>query len=81
MQDYPVAVYNVQQSAGAYETVGDQVIANPLGLAFRKDDTQLRDALQKAVQATIDDGSYGKLIEKYQTPQGAIDKATINEGK
>ncbi len=81
MQDYPVAVYNVQQSGGAYETVGEQVIANPLGLAVRKDDTQLRDVLLKAVQATMDDGSYAKLIEKYQTPQGAIDKATINAGK
>ena len=81
MQDYPVAVYNVQQSGGAYETVGEQVISNPLGLAFRKDDTQLRDVMQKAVQATVDDGSYAKLIEKYQTPQGAIDKATINAGK
>ncbi|WP_194793197.1 ABC transporter substrate-binding protein [Raineyella fluvialis] len=81
MQDYPVAAYNVKQSNGAYETAGDQVIANPLGIAVRKSDTQLRDALQQAVQATMDDGSYKKLIDKYDTPQGAIDKATINAGK
>lgn len=81
MQDYPVAVYNVQQSGGEYETVGEQVASNPLGLAFRKDDTQLRDVMQKAVQATMDDGSYQQLIEKYDTPQGAIDEATINAGK
>lgn len=80
MQDYPVAVYNVEQSDGAYETVGEQVIANPLGLAFRKDDTELRDVMQKAVQATIDDGSYQELIDEYNTPQGAIDEATINAG-
>lgn len=80
MQDYPVAVYNVAQSEGAYETVGEQVIANPLGLAFRKDDTELRDVMQKAVQATIDDGSYQKLIDAYDTPQGAIDEATVNAG-
>ncbi|WOQ18222.1 ABC transporter substrate-binding protein [Raineyella sp. W15-4] len=81
MQDYPVAAYNVKQGNGAYETAGDQVIANPLGIAVRKSDTQLRDALQQAVQAIMDDGSYQKLIEKYDTPQGAIDKATINAGK
>ncbi len=81
MQDYPVAAYNVKQSNGAYETVGDQVIANPLGIAVRKSDTELRDALQQAVQAIMDDGSYAKLIAKYDTPQGALDKATINAGQ
>lgn len=81
MQDYPVAVYNVQQSGDEYEIVGEQVESNPLGLAFRKDDTELRDVMQKAVQATMDDGSYQELIEKYDTPQGALDEATINAGK
>lgn len=81
MQDYPVAAYNVKQSNGAYETVGAQVIANPLGIALRKNDTQLRDAVQQAVQATMDNGSYKKLIDTYDTPLGAIDKATINAGK
>ncbi|MEA5155057.1 ABC transporter substrate-binding protein [Raineyella sp.] len=81
MQDYPVAAYNVKQSNGAYETVGDQVIANPLGIAVRKSDTQLRDVLQQAVQSTMDDGSYQKLIAAYDTPQGALDKATINAGQ
>jgi polar amino acid transport system substrate-binding protein len=81
MQDYPVAVYNVHQSGGAYEVVGEQVASNPLGLAFSKKDTQLRDVMQKAVQTTIDDGSYKKLIDQYDTPQGAIDKASINAGK
>ncbi|WOP18531.1 ABC transporter substrate-binding protein [Raineyella sp. LH-20] len=81
MQDYPVAAYNVKQGNGAYETAGEQVIANPLGIAVRKSDTELRDVLQQAVQQVMDDGSYQQLIAKYDTPQGAIDKATINAGK
>jgi len=32
------------------------------------------------VQAAIDGGEYGELIEKYETPLGAVDEATINGG-
>lgn len=81
LQDYPVAVYNTRESKGKFEVVGEQNLANPLGIAVSKKNTQLRDTVQKAVQATIDDGSYKQLIDKYQTPQGAIEKATINGGK
>lgn len=82
MQDYPVATYNARTSGGGndFEVVGDQIQAGPLGIGVNKDDAQLRDALQKALQAVIDDGSYQKLIEKYQTPLGAVTSATINGG-
>ena len=81
MQDYPVATYNVQQSKGKYEVVGDQMLANPLGIGVSKKDTALRDAIQKGIRATMDDGSYRALIDKYQTPLGAIETATVNGGK
>ncbi|WOQ18226.1 ABC transporter substrate-binding protein [Raineyella sp. W15-4] len=80
IQEYPVAVYNTQQSKGKFQIVGEQVIAGPLGVAVSKDNTQLRDAVQKALQAAITDGSYQKLIDKYQTPQSAVKQATINAG-
>jgi polar amino acid transport system substrate-binding protein len=82
LQDYPVATYNARTSGGGndFEVVGDQIQAGPLGIAVAKDNQGLRDALQKALQAIIDDGSYAKLIEKYQTPLGAVDSATVNAG-
>ncbi|MEA5155053.1 ABC transporter substrate-binding protein [Raineyella sp.] len=80
IQEYPVAVYNTLQSKGKFEIVGQQVIAGPLGVAVAKNNTQLRDALQKALQAAIDDGSYQKLIDKYHTPQSAVKQATVNAG-
>jgi polar amino acid transport system substrate-binding protein len=82
MQDYPVATYNARTSGGGndFEVVGDQIQAGPLGIAVAKDNTGLRDALQKALQAIIDDGTYGELIDKYKTPLGAIDSATVNAG-
>ncbi|QGF22351.1 ABC transporter substrate-binding protein [Raineyella fluvialis] len=80
IQEYPVAVYNTQQSKGKFQIVGQQVIAGPLGIAVSKDNGQLRDAVQKALQAAIDDGSYQKVIDKYQTPQSAVKQATVNAG-
>lgn len=82
MQDYPVAAYNARVSGGGedFEVVGDQVQAGPMGIGVSKDDTELRDAIQQAVQAAIDGGEYGELIEKYETPLGAVDEATINGG-
>ncbi len=81
LQDYPVAVYSAKQSAGKYETVGDQVTAAPLGIAVSKEDTALRDALKAALQSAIDDGSYAKLLDTYGTPQSAVKEASINSGK
>jgi polar amino acid transport system substrate-binding protein len=82
MEDYPVATYNARTSGGGndFEVVGDQIQAGPLGMAVSKDNTGLRDALQKALQNLIDDGTYDALIKKYQTPLGAVDSATINNG-
>ena len=82
MQDYPVATYNARTSGGGndFEVVGDQIQAGPLGIGVGKDNTQLRDALQKALQQVMDDGDYQKLIDKYETPLGAIESATVNGG-
>ncbi|GAA5166097.1 ABC transporter substrate-binding protein [Ornithinimicrobium tianjinense] len=82
MQDYPVAAYNARTSGGGndFEIVGDQIEAGPLGIAVSKEDTQLRDAIQEALQAVMDSGDYQKLIDAYEVPLGAIDEATINGG-
>jgi polar amino acid transport system substrate-binding protein len=82
MQDYPVASYNARTSGGGedFEVVGEQIEAGPLGIAVDKEDTELRDAIQRALQSIIDDGTYQKLLQKYDVPLGAVDEATVNDG-
>ncbi|MGW0710607.1 ABC transporter substrate-binding protein [Streptomyces sp. NPDC002643] len=80
--DYPVAAYSVKTSGDGdyFEIVGDQVEAGPYGIAVAKDNTELRDALQAAVQAIIDSGEYKEIIEKWGVADGAITEAKINGG-
>jgi polar amino acid transport system substrate-binding protein len=82
MQDYPVAAYNARTSGGGndFEVVGEQIQAGPLGFGLNKDNAELRDVLQKGLQTIIDSGEYQKIIDKYEVPLGAIDKATVNGG-
>jgi polar amino acid transport system substrate-binding protein len=62
---------NFEVLPGVYDTVF-------AGLVFPKDSTQLRDAVQAAMQALIDDGFYGKVLERYGISQNAIDSADVN---
>jgi polar amino acid transport system substrate-binding protein len=80
MNDFPVAAYTAQKQASSFEVVGQQLEAGPYGIGVRKSDTALRDAIQKAVQALIDDGSYAKILQKWNVTQGALKTATVNAG-
>jgi len=51
------------------------------GIGVSKENSDLRDAVQKALQALIDDGTYGKILKAWALDQGAIENATINDGK
>jgi polar amino acid transport system substrate-binding protein len=80
--DFPIAAYSVKNSGGGkyFEIVGDQVEAGPYGIAVAKDNTQLRDAIQAAMQAVIDSGEYKKIVEKWGVADGAVTEAKINGG-
>ena len=79
MNDFPVAAYTAQKQPD-FEVVGEQIEAGPYGVGVRKEDTQLRDALQKALQALIDNGTYAKVLEKWQVTNGGLKTATVNAG-
>jgi polar amino acid transport system substrate-binding protein len=79
----PVGRYNAAQIAGgnAFEVANSEPLyANPLGYVFRKDSTELRDAVQAALQSLIDDGTYGEILEARELGSGAVEAATVNAG-
>jgi polar amino acid transport system substrate-binding protein len=81
--DFPVAAYAVKTSGGGkdFELVGEQVEAAPYGIAVAKSNTQLRDALQAALDAIIKNGEYDKVIAKWGVEAGAVKTAAVNGGK
>ncbi|MHC3472354.1 ABC transporter substrate-binding protein [Streptomyces sp. 7R007] len=81
--DFPVAAYAVKTSGGGkdFQIVGDQVEAAPYGIAVSKSNTQLRDALQAAMNAIIKSGEYQKILDKWGAEDGAVKESAINGGK
>ncbi len=67
LADVYVAYEWLQSDAGkAYEFKGDPVFDDDkIGIAVRKDDTELAGRLNTALKAIIDNGTYDKINEKY----------------
>lgn len=82
VSDFPVAVYAAKTSGGGkdFELVGDQAKADPYGIALTKDNTKLRDALQAAMNAIIENGEYAKILKKWGAQNGAVTESKINGG-
>ncbi|MEV7542168.1 MULTISPECIES: ABC transporter substrate-binding protein [unclassified Streptomyces] len=83
LNDFPVTSYIAKTSGGGndFEVGGQQSDVGLFGIAVSKDNTQLRDALKEAVDAIIKDGSYAKVLEKWNVKDGAVQSASINAGK
>lgn len=70
--------YAVLQSAGKLVTIGEQYDTYPYGIALKKDNGTLAEALQKAIQAIIDNGTYATILDKWAATAGAITTSEVN---
>jgi polar amino acid transport system substrate-binding protein len=80
MNDFPVAAYNAQTSGGGndFEVVGEQIDAGPYGIGMRKEDTELRNALQAALKKLVENGEYDKVLAKWNVDKGANKTAEVS---
>ena len=76
--DSPVAGYAISQTDDQLEALGDVEGVAKQGIAIKKGDQQLDEAVQKAVQKLMDDGTYMKILKHWGVESGALDKAEIN---
>jgi polar amino acid transport system substrate-binding protein len=69
------------QQSGKYEVLEAQYEAGPWGIAIDKKDSQLRDAVQRALQELIEAGDYAKILEKWGVQGSGVQTATVNDQK
>jgi polar amino acid transport system substrate-binding protein len=79
LADFPVAAYNAKVSGQGrdFEVVGEQIDPGPYGIGLRKQDTELQSALQEALRAIIADGSYDRVLTKWNVTDGALKTAEL----
>jgi polar amino acid transport system substrate-binding protein len=75
--DSPVTAYAIKQSDGKLVQAGDITEAAPYGWPIAKG-SALVQAVQKAAQALMDDGTYDKICTKWGVQSGEIDTAEVN---
>ena len=75
--DSPVAGYAISQTDGL-EALGDVEGVAKQGIAIEKGNEKLDEAVQKALQKLMDDGTYMKILKHWGVESGALDKAEIN---
>ena len=79
LADFPVAAYNAKVSGQGrdFQVVGEQIDPGPYGIGIRKDDEALRSVLQDALEAIIEDGSYDRVLTKWNVTDGALKSAKL----
>ncbi|MFF4594926.1 ABC transporter substrate-binding protein [Amycolatopsis sp. NPDC001319] len=79
LADSPVIDYAVKQTGGQLEVVGAPYDTAPYGIVLKKDSGDYTKAVQQAVQALIDDGTYKKILDKWGlSGAGAVTTSEIN---
>jgi len=75
--DSPVTLYGISKLKGKLQTAGKTFEAAPYGMAVAKGSGMAK-AVQAALQSMVDDGSYGKILDKWGVADGGIKEITIN---
>jgi polar amino acid transport system substrate-binding protein len=70
--DAPVVAYYISRDPGSFQFGGNPVNPIPVGIAVRKSDTQLRDAVKKQVDAMYADGTMKKILARYEMSNTAM---------
>lgn len=75
--DSPVTLYAIAQSNGKIAAAGSTFDVAPYGIALAKN-SALTPVIQKTLQALIDDGTYGKILNKWGVADGGVTTVVIN---
>jgi polar amino acid transport system substrate-binding protein len=72
--DSPVVAYYIQRDPSSFTFGGTAVNPIPVGIAIRKSDTELQDAVQEAIDAMYADGTMKRILAKWKMSDFALKK-------
>ena len=75
--DSPVTAYAIKVSSGKIQQAGKIFDSAPYGWPIKKQSTLVQ-AMQKALQQLIDNGTYDQICKKWGVQTGEIKTATVN---
>jgi len=75
--DSPVAAYSAAQGDEFEVIPNERYSVRPHGVMVLKGNRQLAEAIQKAIQGLMDDGTYAKILDKYEVSDLALPAAKI----
>jgi polar amino acid transport system substrate-binding protein len=75
--DSPVTAYAIKQANGKLQAAGTITEAAPYGWPIAKGSTLVQ-AMQKALQTLMDNGTYDQICQKWGVQAGEIKTATVN---
>lgn len=79
VQGIETIAYQMRLEPDTFTLVGDPLLSNDtFGMGFKKSNTALRDAVAKALDAVIKDGTYAEILKKWGLTHNAVEKAIIN---
>jgi polar amino acid transport system substrate-binding protein len=67
----PGAAYTLTKQSGKFEIATDFKVGTKIGIAVRKGDTAMKQAVQDALDEFVRSGKYAKLMEKYNLPSSS----------
>lgn len=77
----PMGVYTANNSDGAFEVIRETVPGFPggiYGIMVKKDNKELQEQIQGAVNDLIEDGTYGDIFKKWDVEYLAVTESLIN---
>ena len=76
--DSPVASYASALTGDQLEVVGGIRDAAPQGIVVAKDDAELTEAMQKAMQHLMDDGTWKSILDSWGVEDASLTEAELN---
>lgn len=71
----------MSQEKDTYKPLGLAISKQFTGLGVSKSNPELAAAIAEAMQAMVDDGTYGKILKKWDLEQGAVTKVGMNQAQ